>query len=77
MDTAIANGLGTHVAGTIGAVGYNGVGVVCVNWQVKIMALKFMGSDGAGTTSDAIDCINYAIQKGAHIINASWGRLRL
>jgi len=67
------NGHGTHVAGTIGAVGNNGVGVVGVNWQVKIMALKFMGSDGSGTTSDAIDCINYAIQKGAHIINASWG----
>ncbi len=67
------NGHGTHVAGTIGAVGNNGVGVVGVNWQVKIMALKFMGGDGSGTTSDAIDCINYAIQKGAHIINASWG----
>ena len=67
------NGHGTHVAGTIGAVGNNGVDVVGVNWQVKIMALKFMGSDGSGTTSDAIDCINYAIKKGAHIINASWG----
>ena len=55
----------------IGAVGNNGVGVVGVNWQVKIMALKFMGSDGSGTTSAAIDCINYAIQKGAHIINFS------
>ena len=38
------------MAGTIGAVGNNGVGVVGVNWQVKIMALKFMGSDGSGTT---------------------------
>lgn len=67
------NGHGTHVAGTIGAVGNNSIGVVGVNWQVKIMALKFMRNDGSGTTSDAIDCINYAIQKGAHIINASWG----
>lgn len=66
------NGHGTHVAGTIGAVGNNGVGVVGVNWQVKIMALKAGDSSGI-SLSAAIDCINYAIQKGAHIINASWG----
>ncbi|MFN3975609.1 MAG: S8 family serine peptidase [Aquificaceae bacterium] len=67
------NGHGTHVAGIIGAVGNNGVGVVGVNWHVKIMALKFANQQGEGYTSDAIECINYAIQKGAHIINASWG----
>ncbi len=39
-------GHGTHVSGTIGAVGNNGVGVVGVSWQVSIMALKFLGSDG-------------------------------
>src|SRR5690606_12340536 len=33
---------GTHVAGTIGAVGDNGVGVVGVNWNVKLMTLKFL-----------------------------------
>ena len=43
-------GHGTHVAGTIGAVGNNGTGVAGVNWQVSLMALKFLGADGSGTT---------------------------
>jgi subtilisin family serine protease/fibronectin type 3 domain-containing protein len=64
---------GTHVAGTIGAVGNNGIGIAGVNWDVQIMALKFLGSDGSGTTSDAIEAIRYAIDNGAHISNNSWG----
>jgi subtilisin family serine protease len=66
-------GHGTHVSGTIGAVGNNGKGVAGVCWKVKIMALKFMDSDGYGDTSDAIACINYARKNGAKVINASWG----
>ena len=64
---------GTHVSGTIGAVGNNGIGVVGVAWNVRIMALKFLNSGGSGWTSDAIKCIDYAIAKGAHILNNSWG----
>lgn len=72
------NDHGTHVAGTIGAVGDNNAGVVGVNWRVKLMALKFLGSDGSGSLSDAVKVINYAIfmkQRGVNIvaINASWG----
>lgn len=37
---------GTHVAGTIGAVGNNSVGVTGVNWQVSLMSLKILGRDG-------------------------------
>src|SRR6266567_1727488 len=51
----------THVAGTIGAVGNNGVGVVGVNWQVSLMSLKFLGPDG-GSSADAIRAYNYAKQ---------------
>jgi subtilisin family serine protease len=51
---------GTHVAGTIGAVGNNGIGIVGVNWNVKIMPLKFLSYYGYGTTADAIEAINYA-----------------
>src|SRR5207245_4948892 len=67
------NGHGTHCAGTIGAVGNNGKGVVGVAWKVKIMACKFIDNTGNGYTSDAIACINYARAKGAQIMSNSWG----
>jgi len=59
---------GTHIAGIIGAVGNNGVGVVGVNWNSKIMALKFSGS-----IADEVLAIQYAIDNGAKVINASFG----
>ena len=64
---------GTHVAGTIGAVGNNGEGVAGVSWNVRIMAVKFLDSSGSGYTSDAIDGLNYAVAEGAKISNNSWG----
>jgi serine protease len=64
---------GTHVSGTIGAVGSNGVGVTGVNWDVKVMALKFLNSAGSGTTADAIAATMYAAQNGAHVSSNSWG----
>lgn len=67
------NGHGTHVAGTIGAIGNNGIGVSGIAWGVKIMALKFMDSTGSGMLSDAVAAIDYARANGAKIINASWG----
>lgn len=66
-------GHGTHVAGTIGAVGNNGIGIAGINWNVRIMALKFLGADGSGSTSDAIRALNYAVQMGAHVSNNSYG----
>ncbi|MHC4110777.1 MAG: S8 family serine peptidase [Planctomycetota bacterium] len=66
-------GHGSHVSGTIGAVSNNGVGVAGVCWNVKIMALKFLGSGGSGWSSDAISCIQYATLKGARVMNNSWG----
>ncbi|MDD5260331.1 MAG: S8 family serine peptidase [Methylacidiphilales bacterium] len=64
---------GTHVSGTIGALGNNGQGVAGVTWHVKIMPLKFLSSNGSGYTSDAVDGINYATYMGAKIISNSWG----
>ena len=69
----------THVAGTIGAVGDNGIGVAGVAWHVKLMPLKFLGgSKGTGSTANAIKAIDYAIYQKNHgvnvrVINASWG----
>ncbi|MBN1853071.1 MAG: S8 family serine peptidase, partial [Pirellulales bacterium] len=64
---------GTHVAGTIGAAGNNGVGVAGVNWGVQIMPIKFLDASGNGTVADAVAAINYAVQNGAAISNNSWG----
>ena len=64
---------GTHVAGTIAGVGHNGVGVVGVAWKTQIMAMRFLGPDGSGATSDAVKCIDWAVANGAHILNNSWG----
>ncbi len=67
------SGHGTHVAGLIGAVGNNGNGIAGVAWRVQLMILKFLGPDGFGLLSDELTCLNYAIDNGAHIINASYG----
>lgn len=67
------NGHGTHVAGTIGAVGNNGIGVTGVAWNVKLMPLKFLDSQGSGYLSDAVRAVDYARVNGAKIINASFG----
>ncbi len=54
------HGHGTHVAGTIGAVGNNAIGVVGVNWKVRLMAIKIYDSTGFGTTSAMlINAYNY------------------
>ena len=66
------NGHGTHVSGTIGAEGNNGVGVAGINWHVRIMALKFLDSAGNGTTSAAVQAIYWADNHGAKILNNSW-----
>jgi thermitase len=72
------NGHGTHCAGIIGAEGENNLGIAGVNWDVRIMPLKFMNAGGFGTTKDAIEAINYVIERkkagvNVRIISASWG----
>ncbi len=71
-------GHGTHVAGTIGAVGDNELGVVGVNWNVSLMAVKFLGQDGFGTIADAIAGLEYVLERkleGENIVatSNSWG----
>ena len=61
------------MAGTIGAVGNNGIGTSGVAWTTKIMALKFLGASGSGSTSGAVSAIYYAVDNGATILNNSWG----
>lgn len=72
------NGHGTHCAGIIGAEGDNNEGIAGINWKVQIMPLKFLGKGGFGTTKDAIEAINYALDRkrngvNLRVISASWG----
>ncbi|MFQ5592292.1 MAG: S8 family serine peptidase, partial [Phycisphaerae bacterium] len=71
------HGHGTHVSGTIGARGDNNQGVAGVNWNIRIMGLKFLKPDGrggaSGTTADVISAIEYAVAEGAHLTSNSWG----
>lgn len=67
------NGHGTHVAGIAGAIGNNSKGIAGVAWEVQLMAVKALNSDGKGSTSNIVKGIDYAVENGAHIINASWG----
>jgi subtilisin family serine protease len=64
---------GTHVAGTIAAVGNNGKGVIGVNPNGKIMALKFLSASGSGTIANAIRAVDYAANMGTKLSNNSWG----
>lgn len=72
------NGHGTHCAGVVGAVGDNNEGIAGINWNVEIMGLKFLGKGGFGSTKNAIEAINYAIDRkragvNIRVISASWG----
>src|SRR5207248_9242037 len=63
---------GTHVAGTIGAAGDNRVGISGVNWKVALMALSAIGTRG-GRSDDLARAIDYAVDHGPRVVNASWG----
>ncbi len=75
-STGAGDDHGTHVAGTIGAKA-NGTGVVGVNWNVRVISGKFLGSDG-GTAANAIKAVDYFTdlkKRGVNIVatNNSWG----
>lgn len=66
-------GHGTHCAGNVAAVANNGKGVSGVAPNAKIMALRFIGFEGGGTTADAVKAIHYAVDNGAKVLSNSWG----
>jgi serine protease len=73
------NDHGTHVSGTIGAIGNNSIGVAGVNWTASVMGAKFLGASGSGSTSDAVNAIEFAIQAkqagvaNVRVLSNSWG----
>ena len=75
-------GHGTHTSGIMAGVGANGTGIAGMGWRTKVMALKFLDSQGCGTDADAVECIDYVIHEklvdGVNVvaINASCGGFR-
>lgn len=77
-DPIDEQGHGTHVAGTIAAVGDNGEQVVGVMWQASVIACRFLDAWGVGVTSDALSCLDYFAtlkEQGIDVVatNNSWG----
>jgi len=67
------NGHGTHISGTIAALGGNENEMVGVMWDASIMALRVLDAGGTGSISDIIDAIEFADSHGAQVINLSYG----
>ncbi len=65
-------GHGSHVSGTIGAAANNGYDHVGVNWNVRIMACRVGGASGLAS-ADIVEGIEYAVENGASVMNASFG----
>lgn len=72
-DPMDAYGHGTFGAGIIAAKGNNQRGVAGINFQARIMILRIINAQGAATTADAVAAVIYANEKGADVINISWG----
>lgn len=75
FDVMDGHSHGTHVAGTIGAAGNNGTGVVGVNWNVRIASVKIFDSNGRTTTAAILRGLDWFYQRrgSIRIINHSWG----
>ena len=73
-ETSFQNpGHGTHVAGITGATGEVNGGIIGLSARVSIMPLRFLGANGSGDLMAGIKAIDWAIENGAKVINASWG----
>lgn len=66
-------GHGTHCAGMVGATGLVSGGIVGMSASVSMMPIRFLGADGSGDLDGGIRSIDFAIERGAHVISASWG----
>ncbi len=72
-DPMDGDGHGTHCAGIIGAIGNNSMGVVGVNWNVSIIAVKALDDAGCGYVDDLAEALCWAADQGAKVISNSWG----
>lgn len=67
------NGHGTMTLGCVGAIGNNGVGVVGMAWDIKLMPVRCTNSSGGGAyLSDLTDGARWAVDNGARAISVSY-----
>jgi serine protease len=71
-DPTDGNGHGTHVSGTIAAVGNNGQGIIGIAPKAHILPVKALDDAGNGTSAGLASALIYAAQNGADVINNSW-----
>lgn len=71
--TGDGHGHGTHVSGTIAAVGNNGLGIIGVAPKAKILPVKALDNNGGGMADWLANAIVYAANAGADVLNNSWG----
>ena len=72
-DAMDDNNHGSHCAGTIGAVANNGIGVTGINWNVTLIPVKFLDSNGSGSADQALQAVQYATKLGVNVMSNSWG----
>ena len=70
------DGHGTHCAGTIGAIGDNGIGVTSVNpdpSKFQFIIGKGLSDSGSGSTATVMSAVEQCVTKGAKVISMSLG----
>ena len=71
-DTSPVSSHGTLVAGTMGAIGNNGVGLTGMNWNIKILPGRATNKGGSATLGNLAKCIRWGADQGAKVVNASY-----
>ena len=64
---------GTHVAGIIKSIRDQAIVTHPEAAAVQILPVRFINNDGVGSTSGAIEALEYAVARGSSVVNASWG----
>lgn len=70
------DGHGTHTSGIVAAHTNNGLGIAAIGWNAGLMIGKVLDNTGTGSYSWLINGINWAVEKGANVINMSLGGYR-
>jgi subtilisin family serine protease len=73
FDVSDADGHGTLLAGTIGAISNNATGIAAAEWPVRLMAVKFHDVQHPPNAWSGANAISWAVTNGARVLNGAWG----